>query len=165
MKFVLKDAKTYERTAYPYPYKNFLDLPGMDEARRTNYLDVFIHDVSIGRFIQRSPQIIEISEAIHRAMERVVLRNEDPSDRSIRPARRSAGRWPSGKVEAMERKVAALGMQPATTDKFAFVRRLAAWVRGLSSGAASAGRGSCSSFRRLSTSRPSSSIRCSRPFG
>src|SRR5215813_11164729 len=42
MKFVLKDAKTwYERTAYPYPYKNFLDLPGMDEARRTNYLDVF----------------------------------------------------------------------------------------------------------------------------
>jgi len=79
MKFVLKDAKTwYERTAYPYPYKNFLDLPGMDEARRTNYLDVFIHDISIGRFIQRSPQIIEINEAIHRAMERVVLRNEDP---------------------------------------------------------------------------------------
>jgi hypothetical protein len=39
---------------------------------------VFIHDISIGRFIQRSPQIIEISEAIHRAMERVVLRNEDP---------------------------------------------------------------------------------------
>ena len=32
----------------------------------------------------------------------------------------------------MERKVAALGMQPATTDKFAFVRRLAAWVGGLS---------------------------------
>ena len=79
MKFVLKDAKTwYERTAYPYPYKNFLDLPGMDEARRTNYLDVFIHDISIGRFVQRSPQIIEINEAIHRAMERVVLRNEVP---------------------------------------------------------------------------------------
>jgi multiple sugar transport system permease protein len=32
----------------------------------------------------------------------------------------------------MERKVAALGMQPATTDKFAFVRRLSAWVGGLS---------------------------------
>ena len=32
----------------------------------------------------------------------------------------------------MERKVAALGVQPATTDKFAFVRRLAAWVGGLS---------------------------------
>ena len=31
----------------------------------------------------------------------------------------------------MERKVAALGMQPATADKFAFVRRLAAWVRGI----------------------------------
>jgi hypothetical protein len=50
----------------------------MDEARKTNYLDVFIHDLSNGRFIQRSPQIIEISEAIHRAMERVVLKNEDP---------------------------------------------------------------------------------------
>lgn len=79
IKFVIKDPKTwYERTAYPYPAKNFLDLPGMDEARRTNYLDVFIQDLSHGRFIQRSPQIIEISEAIHRAMERVVLRNEDP---------------------------------------------------------------------------------------
>ena len=79
MKFVIKDPKTwYERTAYPYPYKNFLDLPGMDEARQTHYLDVFIHDLSNGRFIQRSPQIIEINEAIHRAMERVVLRNEDP---------------------------------------------------------------------------------------
>ena len=54
----------------------------MDEARRTNYLDVFIHDISIGRFIQRSPQIIEINEAIHRAMERVVLRNEYP-ERSL----------------------------------------------------------------------------------
>ena len=79
MKFVLKDPKTwYEKTAYPNPAKNFLDLPGMDEARRTKYLDVFIQDLSHGRFIQRSPQIIEISEAIHRAMERVVLKNEDP---------------------------------------------------------------------------------------
>src|SRR5215471_4971347 len=55
-----------------------------------------------------------------------------PSDRSIRPARKSAGRWPSGKVEAMERNVAALGRQPAAPDKFAFVRWLAAWVGGLS---------------------------------
>jgi multiple sugar transport system substrate-binding protein len=79
MKFVLKDPKTwYERTSYPYPSKNFLDLPSMEEARRTKYLDVFIHDISNGRFVQRSPQIIEINEAIHRAMERVVLRNEDP---------------------------------------------------------------------------------------
>jgi len=81
IKFVIKDPKTwYDRTAYPYPSKNFLDLPGMEEARRTNYLDVFIHDLSNGRFIQRSPQIIEISEAIHRAMERVVLRNEGPKE-------------------------------------------------------------------------------------
>lgn len=79
IKFVIKDPKTwYDRTAYPYPSANFLDLPGMEEARKTKYLDVFIHDLSNGRFIQRSPQIIEISEAIHRAMERVVLKNEDP---------------------------------------------------------------------------------------
>ena len=79
IKFVTKDPKTwYDRTAYPYPSANFLDLPGIDEARRTNYLDVFIHDLSNGRFVQRSPQIIEISESIHRAMERVVLKNEDP---------------------------------------------------------------------------------------
>ena len=78
MKFVLKEPKTwYEKTSYPYPSSNFLNLPGMDEARRTNYLDVFIQDLSKGRFIQRSPQYIEISEAIHRAMERVVLKNED----------------------------------------------------------------------------------------
>jgi multiple sugar transport system substrate-binding protein len=81
MNFVLEDPKTwYEKTAYPYPSKDFLDLPGMDEARRTNYLDVFVHDISNGRFVQRSPQIIEINEAIHRAMERVVLRNEDPQE-------------------------------------------------------------------------------------
>jgi ABC-type glycerol-3-phosphate transport system substrate-binding protein len=79
IKFVIKDPKTwYDRTAYPYPSANFLSLPGIDEARRTNYLDVFIGDLSNGRFVQRSPQIIEISEAIHRAMERVVLKNEDP---------------------------------------------------------------------------------------
>lgn len=79
IKYVVKDPKTwYERTAYPYPAKNFLELPGIDEARRTRYLDVFIKDVSNGRYVQRSPNIIELNEAIHRAMERVVLRGEDP---------------------------------------------------------------------------------------
>ena len=76
--FVIKDPKTwYERTAYPYPYKNFLELPGIDEARRTRYLDVFINDISNGRYLQRSPKILEFNQAIHRAMERVVLRGED----------------------------------------------------------------------------------------
>jgi ABC-type glycerol-3-phosphate transport system substrate-binding protein len=78
IKFVTKDPKTwYERTAYPYPSKNFLELPGIDEARRTRYLDVFIKDISNGRYVQRSPMILELNEAIHRAMERVVLGGED----------------------------------------------------------------------------------------
>jgi multiple sugar transport system substrate-binding protein len=79
LKHVIKDPKTwYDRTSYPYPDKNFLELPGMEEARKTRYLDVFIKDVSNGRFIQRTPKIIEINQAIHRAMERVVLRGDDP---------------------------------------------------------------------------------------
>jgi hypothetical protein len=37
-----------------------------------------MQDVRNGRFVQRSPQILEINEAIHRAMERVVLKGENP---------------------------------------------------------------------------------------
>jgi len=68
----------YEKTSYPYPSANFLDLPGMDEARKTRYLDVFIGDITTGTYVTRSPYFIEISDAMHRAMERVVLKNEDP---------------------------------------------------------------------------------------
>jgi len=79
VKFVVKDPRGwYEKTAYPYPASNFLDLPGIGEARKMRYLDVFLQDVKNGRFVQRSPKILEINEAIHRAMERVVLRNENP---------------------------------------------------------------------------------------
>ena len=79
IKFVVKDPKGwYEKTAYPYPASNFLELPGIGEARKTRYLDVFLQDVRNGRFVQRSPKILEINEAIHRAMERVVLKNENP---------------------------------------------------------------------------------------
>ena len=79
IKFVVKDAKGwYDKTAYPYPASNFLSLPGIEEARKTRYLDVFMQDVRNGRFVQRSPQILEINEAIHRAMERVVLKGENP---------------------------------------------------------------------------------------
>jgi multiple sugar transport system substrate-binding protein len=78
IKFVIKDPKTwYARTAYPYPSKNFLGLPGIDEARRTRYLDVFINDISNGRYVQPSPKILELSQAIHRAMERVILEKQD----------------------------------------------------------------------------------------
>ena len=78
IKFIIKDPKTwYERVAYPYPSKNFVELPGIGEARRTRYLDVFIKDISNGRYVQRSPKILELNEAIHRAMERVVLKGED----------------------------------------------------------------------------------------
>lgn len=79
IKFVVKDPKGwYQKTAYPYPASNFLALPGIEEARKTRYLDVFMQDVRNGRFVQRSPQILEINEAIHRAMERVVLKGENP---------------------------------------------------------------------------------------
>jgi multiple sugar transport system substrate-binding protein len=79
IKFVVKDPKGwYEKTAYPYPANNFLALPGIEDARKTRYLDVFMQDVKNGRFVQRSPQIMEINEAIHRAMERVVLKGENP---------------------------------------------------------------------------------------
>jgi ABC-type glycerol-3-phosphate transport system substrate-binding protein len=79
IKYVAKDPKGwYEKTSYPYPANNFLELPGIEEARQTRYLDVFLQDVKNGRFVQRSPQLVEINEAIHRAMERVVLRGENP---------------------------------------------------------------------------------------
>jgi hypothetical protein len=78
LKYVVKDPKTwYERTSYPHPDKGFLNLPGMEEARKTRYLDVFVNDISNGRFLQRSAKILELNQAIHRAMERVVLRGED----------------------------------------------------------------------------------------
>jgi multiple sugar transport system substrate-binding protein len=79
IKHVAKDPKGwYEKTSYPYPASNFLGLPGIEEARKTRYLDVFMQDVRNGRFVQRSPQILEINEAMHRAMERVVLKGENP---------------------------------------------------------------------------------------
>src|SRR4051812_35882361 len=56
IKFVVKDPKGwYEKTAYPYPASNFLSLPGIEEARKTRYLDVFMQDVRNGKFVQRSP--------------------------------------------------------------------------------------------------------------
>jgi len=79
IRHVAKDPKGwYEKTSYPYPAAKFLELPGIEDARKTRYLDVFLQDVRNGRFVQRSPQILEINEAIHRAMERVVLKNENP---------------------------------------------------------------------------------------
>ncbi len=79
IRFVVKNPKEwYDKTSYPYPSANFLELPGMDEARKTKYLDVFIGDIKTGTYVTRSPYYLEISDAMHRAMERVVLKNEDP---------------------------------------------------------------------------------------
>jgi ABC-type glycerol-3-phosphate transport system substrate-binding protein len=79
IKHVMADPKEwYEKTAYPFPSANFLELPGMDEARKTRYLDVFVGDIKTGVFVTRSAHFIEIADAMHRAMERVVLRKEDP---------------------------------------------------------------------------------------
>jgi ABC-type glycerol-3-phosphate transport system substrate-binding protein len=79
IRHVIRNPKEwYEKTSYPYPSANFLTLPGMAEARKTRYLDVFIKDISTGHYATRSPYFIEISDAMHRAMERVVLKHEDP---------------------------------------------------------------------------------------
>jgi multiple sugar transport system substrate-binding protein len=79
IRHVVKNPKEwYEKTSYPYPSANFLELPGMDEARKTRYLDVFIGDIKTGTYVTRTPYYLEISDAMHRAMERVVLKNEDP---------------------------------------------------------------------------------------
>jgi len=79
IRFVVKNPKEwYDKTSYPYPSANFLELPGMDEARKTKYLDVFIGDIKTGTYVTRTPYYLEISDAMHRAMERVVLKNEDP---------------------------------------------------------------------------------------
>lgn len=78
IRFVVHDAKGwYEKTAYPYPSANFLKLPGLAEARKTRYLDVFVKDISTGSFVTRSPHFLEIADAMHRAMERVVLKGEN----------------------------------------------------------------------------------------
>jgi multiple sugar transport system substrate-binding protein len=79
IRHVVKNPKEwYDKTSYPYPSANFLELPGMDEARKTRYLDVFIGDIKTGTYVTRSAYYLEISDAMHRAMERVVLKNEDP---------------------------------------------------------------------------------------
>ena len=79
IKFVIKDPKTwYTNTAYPYPAANFLDLPGIEDARKNKHLDVFLSDIKVGKYVQRSSQILEINEAIHRAIERVVLKGDVP---------------------------------------------------------------------------------------
>ena len=79
VKFVIKDPKSwYANTAYPYPVANFLDLPGIEDARKNKHLDVFLNDIKVGKYVQRAPQILEINEAIHRAIERVVLKGDTP---------------------------------------------------------------------------------------
>ena len=78
IRFVVQDARGwYEKTSYPYPSANFLKLPGLEEARKTRYLDIFVKDISTGSFVTRSAQFLEIADAMHRAMERVVLKGED----------------------------------------------------------------------------------------
>ncbi|MBI2131798.1 MAG: extracellular solute-binding protein [Candidatus Tectomicrobia bacterium] len=79
IKHVMANPKQwYDKTSYPFPSANFLQLPGMDEARKTRYLDVFVGDIKTGVFVTRSPHFIEIADAMHRAMERVVLKGEAP---------------------------------------------------------------------------------------
>lgn len=75
-RFLLKDPKAWlGHTAYPVPLKGFLDIPGV---RQHPYIDVFIQDISAGRFVTRSAKFLEIADAMHRAMQRVVLNRVAP---------------------------------------------------------------------------------------
>ncbi|MBI2131797.1 MAG: extracellular solute-binding protein [Candidatus Tectomicrobia bacterium] len=67
----------YEKTTYPNPKASFATMPGLEEAKKSHYLDIFIKSLETGNFVTRSPHFIEISDAMHRAMERVVLKGED----------------------------------------------------------------------------------------
>ena len=76
MRFLVQNPKEWlDRTAYPLPVAGFLEIPGV---KSHPYIDVFIRDMTIGRFVTRSPKFTEIADAMHRAMERVVLNRVDP---------------------------------------------------------------------------------------
>jgi multiple sugar transport system substrate-binding protein len=76
IRFLVQNPKQwFERTTYPVPIKGFLDIPGV---RARPYIDVFLHDLSTGQYVTRSSKFIEIADAMHRAMERVVLNRADP---------------------------------------------------------------------------------------
>ncbi len=64
-----------ERVGTVNPHAGILDIPGV---RERPYIDVFVNDISSGVHLTQSPKYNEIADAMHRAMERVVLNRADP---------------------------------------------------------------------------------------
>jgi maltose-binding protein MalE len=52
-----------------------LEIPGV---KQHPYIDVFVQDVSAGRPMTRSEHYLEIADAMHRAVQRIVLNRVDP---------------------------------------------------------------------------------------
>ncbi|OGL63416.1 MAG: hypothetical protein A3J27_15670 [Candidatus Tectomicrobia bacterium RIFCSPLOWO2_12_FULL_69_37] len=79
IRHVIQNPKAwYEKTTYPNPKASFATMPGLEEAKKNRYLDIFIKSIETGNFVTRSAHFIEIADAMHRAMERVVLKGEEP---------------------------------------------------------------------------------------
>jgi multiple sugar transport system substrate-binding protein len=76
IRFVSADPKKWlSRVGTVNPRSGFLDIPGV---RDHPYIDVFVEDISTARHLTRSPKYNEIADAMHRAMERVVLQKANP---------------------------------------------------------------------------------------
>ena len=89
IRFVSADPKKWlDRVGTVNPRGGFLDIPGV---RDQPYIDVFVKDISTARHLTRSPKYSEIADAMHRAMERVVLKGED-SKKSLDQACRDIDR-------------------------------------------------------------------------
>jgi len=71
MRFVTRDAKEWlDRVGTINPFRNVLEIPGV---KNRPYIDVFVGDISAGQPMTRSPHFLEIADAMHRAVQRIVL--------------------------------------------------------------------------------------------
>jgi len=52
--------------------------PELEKKRALPHNSRFIKSIETGNFVTRSAHFIEIADAMHRAMERVVLKGEEP---------------------------------------------------------------------------------------
>jgi hypothetical protein len=62
-------------TRYLQPGKGWSETSA---ARQVPFLPVFIHDLSVGRPLARTPHYVELQAALARMIDRVVLSNADP---------------------------------------------------------------------------------------
>jgi ABC-type glycerol-3-phosphate transport system substrate-binding protein len=76
VRFVVKNPKEWlARVGTINPFRGLLEIPGV---RDHPYIDTFVHDVSAARPMTRSEYYLEIADAMHRAVQRIVLNRMDP---------------------------------------------------------------------------------------